>query len=120
MDVSDGDQVWLQFGNMPRVLLYFCYIPPSDSPYFSNTSFAALQDKLHSCHAEDGYLIVRDLNARFGTTVKDLLTHIHLPVNERVSYPMIPDVVDALNTNAELKPIRKEVCGFQNWIRSVL
>ena len=36
VDVSTDDQVWLVLKCMPSTLFGFCYIPPSDSPYFSN------------------------------------------------------------------------------------
>ncbi len=35
IDTGIGDQVWLQFLNVPGVLFGFCYVPPCDSRYFS-------------------------------------------------------------------------------------
>lgn len=33
VDVNIGDQVWLQCKDLHGVLLGFCYVSPSDSPY---------------------------------------------------------------------------------------
>ncbi|MPC08434.1 hypothetical protein E2C01_001021 [Portunus trituberculatus] len=46
VDTSTADQVWLQFPCVPGVVFGCCYIPPSDSPYFSHSSFASIQDKI--------------------------------------------------------------------------
>ncbi len=99
VDVSNGDQVWMRLRNVPGVLLCFGYIPPSDSPYFSSFSFASIQEKMYSCHAEVGYLIVGDMNARFGSAVRGLLTHLYPPHNETLSYPIIADDVNVSNAN---------------------
>lgn len=45
-DNNTEDQVWLQLRCEPKIMFGFCYIPPSDSPYYSNYSFAALQEKV--------------------------------------------------------------------------
>lgn len=74
VDVSIGDHVWLQFRNMLKIALGFCYIPPTDSPYFSNVSFATFQkmcvNRVNEC------IIVGDMNIRFAKTVRDVLAHI--------------------------------------------
>ena len=43
VDTSIPDQVWLRLRCVPDVLFGFVYIPPSDSPYFSETSMSAIQ-----------------------------------------------------------------------------
>lgn len=97
VDVSIGDQVWLQFKNMQGILFGFCYIPPSDSPYFSQSSFASIQEKLCSDHIK-GCVLIGDMNCRFGKTVRNLID----TQNGVYSYPVINDDVNYANDNAEL------------------
>ena len=66
------DEVWLQFRNIVGVLFGFCYIPPSDSQYYSYDSFAAIQGRLKSKYMCNGYVIIGDINTRFGKSVKEM------------------------------------------------
>ena len=45
VDLSITDQVWLRLRCVPDVMFGFCYIPPSDSPYFNHHSFVTLHEK---------------------------------------------------------------------------
>ncbi len=72
VDVSVGDQVLLQLKNLQGVLMGSCYIPPCDSPYYSHASFAAIQEKLLLSDMSNGYLVIGDMNCRFGGSVRDL------------------------------------------------
>ncbi len=45
VDTIIGDQVWLQMRNIPGVLSDFCYIPPSDSQYYSLGAFSYIEEK---------------------------------------------------------------------------
>ena len=74
-DVSIGDQVWLKFKNLQGVLMEFSYIPPCDSPYYLLASFAAIQEKLFSSNMTNGFVIIGDMNCRFGSLVKDNWTY---------------------------------------------
>lgn len=100
VDTSTEDQVWLQFRSLPGVVVAACYIPPSDSPYFSHDSFASIQDKVIENGNEKKYVIIGDLNARFGEFVRELPMRAELPDYYDYSYPRIPDHVDRLNDNA--------------------
>ncbi len=42
VDISIGDQVWMQISNIPGVLFGFYYIPPSDSQYYSLSAFSSM------------------------------------------------------------------------------
>ncbi len=64
VDVSVGDQVWLQLKNLQGVLMGSCYIPPCDSPYYSHASFAAIQEKFLLSDMSNGYLVIGDMNCR--------------------------------------------------------
>ena len=46
VDTNAGDQNWVEFGNIPRVMSGFCYIPPCDSQYYSHEFFAAIQERI--------------------------------------------------------------------------
>ena len=46
IDCTMLDQVWFQLKCIPFVLFGFCYIPPTDSTYFSHQLFAYLRDKM--------------------------------------------------------------------------
>lgn len=57
------DQVWFKLEFTPGLIFGGIYIPPSDSPYFSNQSFADIQEK---CYEGNDILLLGDLNARLG------------------------------------------------------
>ncbi len=101
VDTSIGDQVWLQMRNIPGVLFGFCYIPPSDSQYYSLDAFSHIEEKL-SEFMYNGYIIVGDTNARFGKNVKDLLVSPNTSHEDELLYPVIVDDVNVPNDNAEI------------------
>ena len=69
VDTSTVDQVWLQFRCVPGGVFGCCYVPPSDSLYFSHDSFASIQDKILSNEGNNKYVIIGDCNSRFGNIV---------------------------------------------------
>lgn len=76
VDTCIDDQIWLQLRNAPKMLFCFCYIPPSDSEYYSHTSFSAIQETIKSTEINSEYqnqcLVLGDLNARFGKSAREL------------------------------------------------
>ena len=68
-----------------------CFIPPSDSPYFSLDSFASIQGKVLENNGINKYVIMGDCNARFGDSIRECLVHLNLPDCDMYSYPSIPD-----------------------------
>ena len=46
VDISKPDQVWLQLKCQPGILFGFLYIPPHDSPYYSESSFSYIQENI--------------------------------------------------------------------------
>ena len=46
IDKSTINQVWFHLRCIPSVMFGFCYIPPTDSVYFSHQLFANLKDKI--------------------------------------------------------------------------
>ena len=99
IDTSIPDQVWLRLRYIPEVLFGFVYIPPSDSPYFSEASISAIQEKLKTSDAANGAVIMGDLNARFGYLLQQLPMHLEL---NNLSYPTIPDPIRFANNNAKM------------------
>lgn len=61
MDVSTGDQVWFKLKCVPGVLFGACYVPPSDSVYFSYTQLSNIQEKVNCNECNNGCFIIGDL-----------------------------------------------------------
>ncbi len=101
VDTSIGDQVWMQLRNIPGVLFGFCYIPPSDSQYYSLSAFSYMEEKL-SEFRHNGYVVVGDMNARFGKNVKELVVPLNALDRGNLSYPVIDDDINVPNDNAIL------------------
>ena len=99
LDLSIPDQVWLQLKYLPGILFGFVYVPPHDSPYFSETSFSAIQEKLKTVSSVNECIIVGDINARLGKKLRELPDD--LDINE-LSYPTIPDPIQTANANANI------------------
>ena len=99
LDLSIPDQVWLQLKYLPGILFGFVYVPPHDSPYFSETSFSAIQEKLKTVSSVNECIIVGDINARLGKKLRELPDD--LDIND-LSYPTIPDQIQTANTNANI------------------
>ena len=102
VDTSIVDQVWLKLRNVPGVTFGFCYIPPPDSQYYSLEAFSSIGEKLQSEYMPNGYVIVGDMNTRFGRSVSQLLVQQNLTIEDGWSYPEIPDDVNISNDNADL------------------
>ena len=79
VDTNTMDQRWLQFRCVPGVVFRCCYVPPSDSPYFSHNSFVSIHDKILANLGNNKYVIIGDCNARFGNIVKELPARTELP-----------------------------------------
>ena len=70
VDLSKPDQVWLRIRCVPGILFGFVYIPPSDSSYFSETSFSDIQEKLKTEKPADGCVIVGDVYEHYRQKVE--------------------------------------------------
>ena len=98
VDVTVDDQVWLRLECVPTILFGFCYVPPSDSPYFSHYSFAAIHERI--VDSESSHVILMgDLNTRFGASVRDMLRG-EFSRHDTLSYPLIPDEFVTPSDNA--------------------
>ena len=99
VDLSISDQVWLRIDCVPNVLFGFCYIPPSDSPYFNLSLLSSIQEKVKSFGGIGGCILLGDFNARFGIGIRDVLTRNGL---FQYSYPFVPDPIPSPNENAQV------------------
>lgn len=100
MDQSVTDQVWVQFSCVVGVVFGFCYIPPHDSPYFNHLSFSSIQEKIRNFDSDEEFIIIGDLNSRFGLSIRNLLVKSEIPDSHLYTYPAIPDNVSVANENA--------------------
>ena len=100
VDTSVVDQVWIKLRFLPSVLFGFVYIPPSDSTYYSHESFAVIHEKVNSENSNTGVFIVGDMNAKFGSAVREILRNSSVP--DMLSYPVIRDDTPTPNDNAEI------------------
>ena len=80
------DQVWFRLHLLPDVLFCAVYIPPSDSPFFSHSSFARLQEQALN-NPNSKLLVMGDLNARIGSLDRLQNSYMHL------SYSSNPDPI---------------------------
>ena len=79
VDLGIVDQVWLQLHCVPNVMFGFCYIPPSDSTYFSPQSFVNLHEKMVDYRGNIDFCIIGDMNARFGSSVRNISLRSNTP-----------------------------------------
>ena len=92
--------VWLRLRCAPRILFGFCYIPPSDSPYFSYQSFSAIQEKISNGGCYGKYVIIGDVTAGLVFNVREVSMRADIPDAQYCSYLHIPDQVPNPNNNA--------------------
>ncbi len=93
VDTSTADQVWLRLAGMRNVLFGFVYVPPFDSPYFSPALFGAVQERIKTAEMTTKFVILGDMNTRFGEYVRDLPRSADVQNAHFYTYPHIPDAV---------------------------
>lgn len=94
--------MWIHIVHAYRVLFGFCYVTPSDSPYFSPTQFSKIQEKIKSSDVNTKLLIIGDMNSLFCEAVRDLPTSSEIPDAALYTYPHIPDQVAVPNDNTTI------------------
>ena len=99
VDTSTPDQVWLSLSCAVGVLFGFVYIPPIDSPYFTEASLSSLQERVKT-NPDKNMIIIGDMNARFGRAIKNLPNY--LITDYDIDYPTIPDPIPAPNHHAQI------------------
>ncbi len=100
VDTSTADQMWLRLAGMRDVLFGFVYVPPFDSPYFSPALFGAVQERIKTAEMTTKFVILGDMNTRFGEYVRDLPRSADVQNVHFYTYPHIPDAVHNPNDNA--------------------
>jgi exonuclease III len=83
---------------LPNLTIMACFLTPSDSQYHSLQPLAEMQHGL-SESPQDRYLIIGDMNARFGASRDSFLTSKDLP--EGTLYRPTPDTIERPNNNAK-------------------
>ena len=83
IDDSVNEQLWFSLHSVPGIRFCGAYITPSSSTYFTETEIANLQAK--SSDKSSRYVIVGDLNSRFGTKINELVS----PRNQKARYNII-------------------------------
>jgi len=102
IDIGIVDQVWFQLHCVPGVMFGACYIPPSDSTYFTPQTFANLHEKMSDYNENIEFLILGDMNARFGSSVRNIPLRSTTPDISLCTYPSIPDDIQSPNNNSFL------------------
>ena len=100
VDMGIEGQVWVSVYCAPDIMFGFVYIPPSDSPYFSPALISAIQEKVKTASFNTKFVILGDMNSRFGASISDWITCVDVPDVHRYTYPIIDDTVRAPNDNA--------------------
>ena len=100
IDNSILDQVWFQLKCFPSLMFAFCYIPPTDSTYFSHNLFSNIHDKMSDYKNYKNLCIIGDVNARFGKSVRNIPSRSTNIDIQSCSYPIIPDDITSPNDSA--------------------
>ena len=100
VDTSIEGQVWLQLKCIPDVMFGFCYIPPLDSAYFKQELLSAIQEKVKLSFMRNGYIIMGDMNSRFGELLRELPKSVSSENGSGCTYPCIPDSTARPSDNA--------------------
>ena len=74
VDVSYSEQIWAKFSFLPQVIFGGCYVPPSDSIYYSDEDFAHIQSKCIQ-YGDMRCVLLGDFNAKFGCAVNELVNN---------------------------------------------
>ena len=99
LDLSHEDQIRLKLKFLPNVTVVGCYIPPSDSPYFSMDAFASIQE-LMTANNSGNFLILGDINSRFGRSASCFIEN--KAACSKCLYLDPPDPIKTPNSNAKL------------------
>ena len=71
-------------------------------PYFNPAQFSAIQERIKTADDDTEFIIIGDMNARFGESVRGLPGRIDEADTLRYTYPHIPDTVTYPNDNANI------------------
>ena len=91
------DCVWLKLKFLPHLTFMACYIPPSDSQYHSFAPLAEIQNRI-STRPQEKYIVIGDMNARFGDSRRIFLEDKDL--QQAIHYRESPDRIANPNQNA--------------------
>mgnify|MGYP001545129845 CR=1 FL=1 len=92
VDNTDADMVSLSLNILPDVTFVSCYLPPSDSPFFSLSNVSKIQHMLETMPTKK-VVLMGDLNSRFANKMPTAAT-------DAISYTQSPDPIRYPNYNA--------------------
>lgn len=87
---------------MPHTTIIGCYVAPSDSPYHSLSPLTEIQTLIENSSntsPTDNYIVLGDLNARFGNDRQKFIEGKTFPA--QVEYSPSPDPITASSNNAK-------------------
>ena len=73
VDVSYHEQIWVRFSFLPQVVFGGCYVPPSDSMYYTDEDFAHIQSRCIG-KSDMKFVLFGDFNAKFGNAINELVS----------------------------------------------
>ena len=84
-----------------KVTIASCYVAPTDSNYHTYAPLMEIHDRLMQAPNEDSFIVLGDLNARFGNERLGFINEDNTPLLDRpVSYSPSPDPIAHPNANA--------------------
>ena len=93
---SIKDVVSIRFKSLPGVVFICVYITPSDSPFFSLSNLAYINELMQT-NPDDNIVIMGDLNSRFGPLIRKFLNNVL-----GCDYVQSEDNVQIANENAKV------------------
>ena len=102
IDTSEQDQVWFCFTFLPGVQFGGCYIPPSDSTYYSESNHANILSKC-MVNPDIESVVFGDLNSRVGAALGELSK-----LYDNISYIPVDKLQTPSDHGKKLLPIAKD------------
>lgn len=92
------DLISIRFKSIPDVIFICIYLPPNDSPFFTLNSLAYVNGLLQT-NMNDNFVVLGDLNSRFGPLVNLFLKNVK---SKDFSYIPSDDKIISPNENAKI------------------
>ena len=98
VELPTHECIFLRLKCLPHTTLMACYIAPSDSTFHSFAPLAEMRERIEK-YPQEKYILIGDLNARFGEARTSFLRGKDLP--RGTHYKPSPDPVSTPNSNAK-------------------
>ena len=77
LDITNNDQMRINFRFDPHTLYGGCYIPPHDPPYYDIECYTNIQEII-KLNPDKDILLLGDMNARFGASSMNLVNDLQM------------------------------------------